>query len=411
MSCHSTPGNRAATSLACALSHTPSDDVSRQFHALKRENPEDPSSPTPEEVEAWLDNAALQVRTDPTLTAWRSEKLLQRIEEARNALPQEIPDAATWYAWKNLRAACDDAHTLAWLAGEDLPLSELEPATIDEKLSHEWEQIYRMMDRQKILQKDLEHARHSVGRYGITEDTILQREQKVLEGKEKIDNAVGATEIYEAEYSRRGGWSRYFRVVTSGEGHVHSSMSCSSCYPTTRYNWLPTLSGKGELEAVDDYGSEMCSHCFPNVLSHPSYKTRGRLAEDVIAARAAEKAERQAAKEAKSITSPQGGPLKIGSPGRYQETIQTAVTAERTLVARMADLKGYLSEEGITQLISGGRDPESHRQQLYGIRAEKTNDVNILLAALAAKQNIPVETLRTAMETKAAAKLARDRRN
>ncbi len=411
MSCHSTPGNRAATSLVCALSHTPSDDVSRRFHALKKEEHEETLAPTSEEVETWLDNAAMSVRADETITAWRAEKLLQRIEEARDALPEELPDAATWYAWQNLRAACDDAHTLAWLAGNDLPLSELVPADIDEKLSTEWVQIYRMMDRQKLIKTDLAYATRNVGRYGITEETVTQRQQKLEEHQKKIDEAVEATEVYESEYYRRGGWARYFRVVTSGEGHVHSSRSCHSCYPTTRYNWLPALSGKGELEAVDDYGSEMCSHCFPNVLDHPSYRTRGRLAENVISARATEKAERQATKAAKAITSPNGTPLKIGKPGRYQEVITTAVTAERTLVAHLADLKGYLSEEGIEQTIAGGRDPESHRQHLYSLREDRTHDVAILLEALSAKQQIPSDTLRTTMETKAAAKLARDRRS
>lgn len=59
------------------------------------------------------------------------------------------------------------------------------------------------------------------------------------------------------------GWSRFF-LVTSSAGHVHSSMQCSSCRPTTRYGWLPELSGKTEAQAVDELGPALCSVCFPS---------------------------------------------------------------------------------------------------------------------------------------------------
>lgn len=59
------------------------------------------------------------------------------------------------------------------------------------------------------------------------------------------------------------GWSRFF-VVTSSTGHIHSSMHCSTCRPTTTYGWLPELSGKSEAEAVEAHGPALCSICFPS---------------------------------------------------------------------------------------------------------------------------------------------------
>jgi hypothetical protein len=62
------------------------------------------------------------------------------------------------------------------------------------------------------------------------------------------------------------GWSRFF-VVTSSNGHIHSSRACSTCYPTTTYGWLPNLSGKTEAEAIKHFGpaaEALCSVCFPN---------------------------------------------------------------------------------------------------------------------------------------------------
>lgn len=59
------------------------------------------------------------------------------------------------------------------------------------------------------------------------------------------------------------GWSR-FHLVTSSAGHVHSSMSCHTCRPTTKFGWLPKLSGQTEAEAVSELGAVLCSACFPS---------------------------------------------------------------------------------------------------------------------------------------------------
>lgn len=64
----------------------------------------------------------------------------------------------------------------------------------------------------------------------------------------------------DAEYDRRP-WSRFF-LVTSSAGHIHSSMRCSTCRPTTTYGWLPELSGHSEADAVAAHGPALCSVCF-----------------------------------------------------------------------------------------------------------------------------------------------------
>lgn len=58
------------------------------------------------------------------------------------------------------------------------------------------------------------------------------------------------------------GWVRYFLVVSSA-GHVHNGLNCSTCYPTTAYSPVVSLSGKGADEAIDLLGSTLCSVCFP----------------------------------------------------------------------------------------------------------------------------------------------------
>lgn len=75
----------------------------------------------------------------------------------------------------------------------------------------------------------------------------------------ELVSGVGTVRKLEELYT---GWSRFF-LVTSSNGHVHSSMHCSTCRPTTTYGWLPELSGSTEAEAVADLGSNLCSVCFP----------------------------------------------------------------------------------------------------------------------------------------------------
>lgn len=58
-------------------------------------------------------------------------------------------------------------------------------------------------------------------------------------------------------------WSRFF-LVTSSQGHIHSSMSCGTCRPTTTFGWLPELSGSTEAEAVEQQGPALCTVCFPS---------------------------------------------------------------------------------------------------------------------------------------------------
>ena len=59
------------------------------------------------------------------------------------------------------------------------------------------------------------------------------------------------------------GWSRFFLVANVG-GHIHSSMSCKTCYPTTIFGWLPNLSGLTEADAVAEHGPRLCSVCYPS---------------------------------------------------------------------------------------------------------------------------------------------------
>lgn len=153
---------------------------------------------------------------------------------------------------------------------------------------------------------------------------------------------------YEAEFSARGGWSRFFIVNNTG-GHVHSSMNCSTCFASTSFSWLPSLSGRTEPEMVAEFGEMACTVCFP---SAPSMKGFGdgtsALARYLVAEkaqRAAEKAAKRAAKDAKAITAPDGSALKIVEQG-YPETVRTIVAAERKISDLVQSTGWYGDRDG-----------------------------------------------------------------
>lgn len=68
-------------------------------------------------------------------------------------------------------------------------------------------------------------------------------------------------EPLEADYATHR-WSRFF-LVTNTNGHIHESMHCRTTFPTTRWSWLPALSGLTEADAVAAHGPRLCSVCFP----------------------------------------------------------------------------------------------------------------------------------------------------
>lgn len=87
-------------------------------------------------------------------------------------------------------------------------------------------------------------------KYLVEYNEILNQRQA------KLDEIEALNDLYT-------GWSRFF-VVTSSQGHIHSTRGCHTCRATTTFGWLPELSGKNEAEAVEAHGSVLCSVCFPS---------------------------------------------------------------------------------------------------------------------------------------------------
>lgn len=182
-----------------------------------------------------------------------------------------------------------------------------------------------------------ERSSYTAARY---QETIDRDRAAIDELKRELQELRDQMRPLQAEYERRGRWSRAFLV--SG-GHLHSSMSCSTCNregKLTRFAWMTDYSGASEAEIVDAASARACTTCFPSapteVLNRPStlLTPDEKEAAEARAAREEERARRAAEKDAKAITNPDGTPLRLG----YLEA-RTLVTAERELVEALSDIE------------------------------------------------------------------------
>ncbi len=115
---------------------------------------------------------------------------------------------------------------------------------------------------------------------------VDERERWMDEARREADAAKLLVAPYEAEFNRRGGWTRYPHTITNGQGHFHRSFSCSTCHPTTQYGLQAEYSGLTEHQLVDKVGSEACTVCFPWA---PTTDAWGRTQQAAQNAKVAEK--------------------------------------------------------------------------------------------------------------------------
>lgn len=259
------------------------------------------------------------------------------------------------------------------------PLEKQTPVNIDTSLSQIYESFYKIED--EILQKE-----YSIKKYeklvnpaysSFRQNTAVQYKEIIKRNqieKDKLESEakdiLAEMEPFEKEFTRRGGWTRAF-IVTNANGHVHKTMSCITCYPTTRFAWLPSYSGADEKKIVADAGKSACTECYPSapvdILQRVSLievpdKKIARLKKE------AAKAERDQKNKEKNIRNPDGTQIKL--TGIYGNIVKSARTAENTAV-----------DHAVTLLAA-----KNHKNNLWeGRKLEMENDYQILVSALAVK--------------------------
>ncbi len=191
------------------------------------------------------------------------------------------------------------------------------------------------------------------------------------------------------EFTRRGGWTRAYAVPG---GHIHSSVACSTLYPTTVRYSLPQVSGMTETEIVNLAGERACTVCYPSAPVDVLRRACKLFTADEEAereakdARAQELAAKKAVAASKAITRPDGSPLR-NSYG----VIRTETAAKNEVLKSMNNLLFY--------------------SETHGMRSEWVTFIDQAIEALAHKQNRTQEEVRTELQTKAEKKFAKDKRD
>lgn len=244
-------------------------------------------------------------------------------------------------------------------SAQRVDLQNSDPVTIDEQLA---EHYYEAARERALLAGHYEHLRHLVDQRGFSasrrdplrgqdlEDAIERVRSaggyrvrdvdrtlaKIDASRESLARSISASQVLDAEFQRRGGWSRAF-LVDNTNGHVHRDMNCSTCHDTTQYVWMTQYSGKGEDEIVADAGNRACTCCYPSapvdVLSRPTkmYSPAEMAAQQAREARAAAKVERDRKRLEKAVL-PDGSDLKWSRYGTYTERTSTLTGARKGLV-------------------------------------------------------------------------------
>ena len=215
-------------------------------------------------------------------------------------------------------------------------LRYLTPTGVDEHFANVYEEEHRLeQDRLSAVEhilhvagarRDYQTRRWSMsfGEALVKLETCGYEGAHALRGLGQVDRQIadlveGPQAVLDAEFARRGGWSRAYLVT---DGHVHSNQNCSSCHKgefRTRFSWMIAYSGKTEEEIVKAAGERACTICYPSapvakglrapksVMFTPEEIQRA-ADRDAAAEKKVLAAEKKAAK---AITDEGGVPLKV----------------------------------------------------------------------------------------------------
>lgn len=143
-------------------------------------------------------------------------------------------------------------------------LTIMTPAEIDTILAEIWGRIATVQAEIKGYEKKARSAKKCIdGGYTGYQGSFDYAVAKVAELAAKLPAIEAEAAPLEAEFARRGGWTRSF-LCTANNGHVHSSRACSTTNIRTKFVWLVDYAGKSEEEVVADAGCIACTVCFPS---------------------------------------------------------------------------------------------------------------------------------------------------
>lgn len=201
---------------------------------------------------------------------------------------------------------------------------------------------------------------------------------------------------FNAEWVARGTWARAYKV-TNGNGHIHSSMGCSTCnngQRPTEFYWFTELSGHTTDEIADLAGEAACTVCYPNApVAKPCsiFTPAEKATQAEREAKAAKLAAKQADAATKAITDVDGQPLR--------DHLGFVIKTERTARIDLVDaLVSIMEVSGPWMLGNESASEESKAHWIENIRPKYVMTADRLTKAIAAKTGETFEEVnRTAM--------------
>ena len=254
-------------------------------------------------------------------------------------------------------------------------------------------ELSQLHNKRWSLVADLESADDSIKFYEKYYPTSVEKIQESIEKVAKIKSAIVKVNIeigkLDAIYDQDP-WTRAFLVINSN-GHVHSSLDCSTCFPTTRYNWLIQYSNDDEATIVDDAGEDACTICYPSApaetLNRPSrIVTADKIAKaQAKAERDAKKAERIAKEKANAPTI--SGEFLYIKDGKYTQVIKT----ERSAVTEWFSQYSKSQNEIVTEYYNGTPHSEESIQEQKARKVYAGEIAQLICFRLAEKHGITYE--------------------
>lgn len=329
-----------------------------------------------------------------------------------------------------------------------MTVQNMTPIEVDTELARLYEEEVIIQQHILMAEQGLHHAaghrRANFGQgawSGTLDDAITKAEHlaetdttyvgkdalKTLARMAAAENALtdnhNKANVYHAEFNRRGGWTRAF-LVANGNGHVHSSMGCSTCNhrgQATRFNWLPEFSGMDEGAIITAAGWRACTTCYPTApigtetsLPTTIFSDEDRSAADRKAEREQAKAKRQADKIAKGLTQ-DGSEFTVSwidrdAPGtdlvptpedpRNREYVRRDRVKNESFKTERAAVQWVVQYKAWKQILGSQQDAADDRAPAY----------QEVIEAVAAKHNKSIEEVTADIDKKVTAKIKRDQR-
>tara|TARA_R110000868_G_scaffold121118_4_gene321421 strand:+ start:404 stop:1213 length:810 start_codon:yes stop_codon:yes gene_type:complete len=198
----------------------------------------------------------------------------------------------------------------------------------------------------------------------------------------ELDNEMAPLKaIYETHR-----WNRAF-IVTNNGGHVHKSMDCNTCFPTTEFAWLVDYSSDSETTIVEAAGETACTVCYPSAPADVLNRPSTIVTADKIAKEAA-KAERAAAKAEKVAKRP-----TVDGTQLFVSELWAIRQSKELKTERAAELWYAEAGENLTK---------EYRSNEWGVEgcAKIRNEMEKVAIVLSEKRNSSLETITAELQKK-----------